>query len=119
MPKEIIKILGQVRPPANTEVVLYSVPKLRRSIVKVTVFNNSTVSGADINIAIVPNGLDDIITNPTNPENFLVQSLTVGSKSVESGGAFAGITISENDDIRVESNEANTIFHCYGVEIEP
>jgi len=118
MPKEIIKILGQVRPAVNTEVVLYTVPQNRRAIVKITVFDSSGTDAA-INIAVVPDGFNDIPTNPTLPVNFLVEGVTVSTKQELAGAGLTGITINENDDIRVKSDQADCIFHCYGVEIEP
>jgi len=118
MPKEIIKTLGQVRPAINTEVVLYTVPENRRAIVRVGVFNSSG-SGAAIDIANVPDGFNDIPTNPTATENFIVEGVVLATKVALEGEHYKGITLNENDDIRVESDQADCIFHCYGVEIEP
>jgi len=118
MPKEIIKILGQVRPAINTEVVLYTVPANRRAIVQITVFDSSGTD-ANVNIAVVPDGFNDIPGNPTVPVNFLVEGVKVSTKQELAGAGVSGITLSENDDIRVESDQADCIFHCYGVEVEP
>jgi len=55
MPKRIYEILGQVDPTAATETVLYTVPKNRTSIVKVTAFNGSGVASS-IKVAVVNDG---------------------------------------------------------------
>ena len=118
MAKEIYGIRGQVKPAINNEEVLYTAPSKRSSIVKVTAFNENASSGAAIKIAIVPDG-GATPAPATAPENYLVNGLPVGSKNDLAGGVVNGITLDEFDQIRVESDNADTVFHCYGVEIEP
>lgn len=117
MPKEIIRVLGQVHPAAGVETVLYSVPKNRRAIVKVTVFVNAVMSDT-IRVAVVPNGLNGDGGVPTVIENYLIIDAVIDTKQSAEGGSLSGITLSESDDIRVRTTDGDTIFHCYGVEIE-
>jgi len=117
MPKEIHKILGQVRPAINTETILYTVPDKRAAIVKVTAFNEDG-SAALIKVAIVPDGGAD--TPPaTAAKNYVVNGFSLDPKKADQGTELKGITVNEFDQIRVESDNAVTVFHCYGVEIEP
>jgi len=117
MPKEIIKILGQSHPGGGVETVLYTVPENRRAIVKVIVFVDGG-SNDTINIAAVPDGFNDIPGNPTVIENHIVLGLVVISKQAAQEDSLSGITLNENDDIRIETATGGTIFQCYGVEIE-
>ncbi len=117
MPKEIIRILGQSYPAAGVETVLYTVPANRRAIVKVIVFVNAAMSDT-VSIATVEDGENDIPGNPTVIENYIVIGLVADTKQGASGGALQGITLSQNDDVRVKSDDGDTIFHCYGIEVE-
>ena len=117
MAKEIYKILGQVRPAIATEEVIYTVPAKRSAIVKVTVFNNDS-SLATVKIAVVPNGGAD--TPPAMaPENYIGDTIEIDPKRADPGAELKGITLDEFDQIRVESSNAITNFHVYGVELEP
>lgn len=118
MPKEIYKILGQVRPTSTAEEVLYTVPKNRSAIVKIAVFNHSG-SASLVSIAVVPDG--GAASPPvTIVENYLVEDFSIDPKKEDAGGALRGVTINEFDQIRVETDTANEVgFHVYGVELEP
>ena len=116
MPKEIYRILGQIHPVAGVATVLYTVPKLRSAIVHIVAFVNATMSDT-VSLAVVPSGNNGTVTAVI--ENFLVLGLSVDTKQGATGGALNGITLSELDDLVATSTGGDTIFHCYGVELEP
>jgi len=117
MAKEIFKILGQVKPAAATEEVLYTVPQNRSAIVKVTGFNENAGAAA-VKLAIVPNG-GQTVPPPTVPANYNVNGLVLNAKTHTAAGELKGITLDEFDQIRVESDNADCVFQCFGVELEP
>ncbi len=117
MSKRIYEILGQVDPTSATETVLYTVPKNRTSIVKVTAFNGSGVASS-IKVAVVNDG--GASGSPaTVAKDYRVNGFPLGTTYDEIDKEFKGITLNEFDEIRVEASAANNTFHCYGVEIEP
>lgn len=122
MSQEILRILGQVAPAINTEVVLYSVPDGRRTAVSLFPIFNNSVSDAIIHVAIVKGGSDDIPNNPTTLESLLISNFTLTAKkgNTEAGALqLNGITLDEFDDIRVFTDTAGVVFHLYGVEVVP
>jgi len=112
MPKEIIKILGQLYPAAGATELLYVVPDNRRAIVKITIFVNG---GANDNVSIAMLPLGETLSI----KNYLIANLSALSKLESQMASATGITLSEGDQILVKSTVGDTIFHCYGVEIEP
>ena len=117
MPKEIYKILGQALPALSTETDLYDCAKKRSAIVQIFAFNNDA-SAAIVTIAIVPNGAGAAAPATVNA-NKIVWDESIPAKSPLDKSILKGITLGEFDEIRVESDNAVTTFHVYGVEIEP
>jgi len=110
MAREVIKILGQVKPGMATETDLYQVPSGRRAVIsKIHAFNAAS-GAAIIKIAITPDN------SATSAENYLIDSLGLAGRA---GAEWDKITMQEFNEIRVESDTGNVIFHAYGVEVLP
>lgn len=118
MPKEIIKILGQVSPAAATETVLYTVPVKRSAVVRVTALNLNAAGVGLADVAIVPNG-GGASSPATTSENYLIKVESLAAGKPYEGNALKGITLSEFDEIRVLANSPTLAFSCFGMEIEP
>ncbi len=122
MAQEVIKVLGQSRPAAATETVLYSVALGKRAVIASLFIFNNTAGNAIIDLSIVPGGANDIGTNPTALQNTILNQLTITTKkghtdiTTVAGGK---ITLNELDDIRIETDTVGVVFHVYGVEVVP
>lgn len=116
MPKEIYQILGQNSPAESAEEILYTVPKNRTAIVRVSVF--APAAGASVHIASVPDG-GSAAAPTTVIENYILNGYTLTASEAYCGDELKGITLGEFDQIRVEADGTGAIFHAYGVELEP
>lgn len=122
MAQEVLGILGQSRPTGGAEVVVYSVPKGRRTAIsKLFIFNNSG-GNAIIDLSFVKGGSNNIVGNPTPIESKLLNQVTLATKTGNNDAnnvAGGGMTLNEFDDIRFETDTLGVVIHAYGVEVIP
>ena len=105
------KVLGQVKPSADTATTLYTVPagSGNYAVVSSLVINNLTQDSTAVRVAIRPAGaaLED--------KHYIVYGSTVSA--FQSQVYTIGITIASTDVVTVYALSANLSFGIYGTEI--
>lgn len=103
------KVLGQLKPTANTATTLYTVPSATSTVCSTIVICNQDAANIAYDIAIRPSG------NTLSGEQYIVyQSTAVPYDSVM---LTLGVTLAATDVITVNSNGGNTSFNLFGSEI--
>jgi hypothetical protein len=103
------KILGQQNPAATTETQLYAAGTSAGSVVSSIVVCNQAASAATYRIAVRP-----AATSPTVAANWIVYGATVAAS--DSTVLTIGVTLAQNDTIRVYASSANLSFSAFGSE---
>ena len=103
------KVLGQVRPSANTLTTAYTVPSATEAVISTIVVTNSGPAATTYRIAIRKNG--DSITSA------MYIAYDVSVPLLDSVALTIGVTLDAADVISVESYNGLTNFHIFGSEI--
>jgi len=104
------KILGQSNPAATTETVLYTAGSASGSVVSTITICNQTASAATYRIAVRPSG-----DASTTAKHWIVYGATVAAS--DTTALTLGVTMAQNDTIRVYSSTANLSFSAFGSEL--
>ena len=104
------KILGQSNPSATTETVLYTAGSSNGSVVSTITICNQTSSAATYRIAVRPSG-----DSSTAAKHWIVYGATVAAS--DTTALTLGVTMAQNDTIRVYASSANLSFSAFGSEL--
>lgn len=106
---EILQVLGQIVPDANTLTPLYTVPgSMSASVSSVIVCNQNSLSVL-FRISIAVGGVAD------DPKQYLYFDLPLDGN--DTFIATIGISLAANDIVRVQSDTGNVSFNIFGVEV--
>lgn len=111
MAMEAIKVLGQTAPTSGVLTDSYVVPSDASAAISSIVICNQTTSYADIRISIAVSGAAD------DPKQYIYYDLLCDPKNTFI--ATVGITLSQNDVVRVYSNINGVSFQFFGTEVTP
>jgi|TARA_B100001094_G_scaffold329943_1_gene393926 hypothetical protein len=103
------KVLGQLRPGANTLADLYTVPSSTECVVSTIAVCNQTAVNASYSIAIAPDGAT------ANDAHFIIRGGAV--PQADSIGVTLGIAMNAADKIRVNTSTLGVSFSAFGSEI--
>jgi len=103
------KLLGQVRPSANTLTTAYTVPSATEAVISTIVVTNTGPAATTYRIAIRPNGASASIGQ------YVAYDISV--PTLDAVALTLGITLDAADVISVESYNGLTNFHIFGSEI--
>lgn len=104
------KILGQSSPSATTETDLYTAPSDKTCVVSSIVVCNRNSTSATFRISI---SIDGAVTSN---KDYLYYDVTLNGN--DTFIATVGLTLSEDDKIRIYSSTANLSFSVFGSEID-
>lgn len=104
------KVLGQVKPAADTATTLYTVPAGAGNYSVVSTLSVTTLTDVhtDIRIAIRPAG------ETLADKHYILYNNTLGG--LQSKYFTIGITLNQTDVVTVYSSVANTVFSLFGSE---
>ena len=103
------KLLGQVRPSANTLTTAYTVPSATETVISTIVVTNTGPTATTYRIAIRPNGASASVGQ------YIAYDISV--PTLDAVALTLGITLDASDVISVESYNGLTNFHVFGSEI--
>ena len=105
----VYKVLGQVKPTANTLTSLYTVPASTSAVISTIVVCNTTTSAEEIRIAVRPAGaaIDD--------KHYIVH--TVGLPAFSNYTYTLGLTLATTDVVSVFGLGGFASFSIFGTEI--
>ena len=107
---ETLKVLGQAFPLANTITALYTCGSTYGATASsITICNQNLSTSSFFNVSIAIGGAAD------SPQQYLYYQLPI-----DGGDTFIatiGITIGQNDVVRVYANNANLSFQLFGAEL--
>ncbi len=106
---ESIKILGQAAPSANILTTLYTVPSSTTTTISSIVVCNRSNSTVTFRISNAINSAVDALAQYL----YYDQELSENSTFI----ITIGITLSQNDILRVSSNSNSCSFNVYGIEV--
>lgn len=106
---EILQVLGQLVPSANTLTPLYTVPGGISASVSSVIICNQTSSSILFRISVAVNGEAD------DPKQYLYFDLPLENN--DTFIATVGISLASGDIVRVQSDTANVSFNIFGVEV--
>ncbi len=105
---DVIKVLGQVDPAATTTTVLYTVPNLNLTTCSSLVICNRNGSPITFRVSVHVN--DATADN----KQFIYYDKQVTAN--DSHAAILGITLNQNDVIKVYASGTGVSFNLFGVE---
>lgn len=109
MAGDVLKVLGQQKPVANTLTALYTVPASTATAVSsITCCNQNTTTDDAISVSVAVAGAAD------NVIQYLYSNLPVGENDTFT--VTIGITLGAGDVIRVKSANGFVSFNAFGVE---
>lgn len=108
---EAIKVLGQTAPASGVLTDSYTVPASASAAISSIVVCNQTSSYAGIRISVAVSGAAD------DPKQYIYYDLLCDPKNTFV--ATVGITLSENDIVRVFSDIDGVSFQFFGTEVTP
>jgi hypothetical protein len=103
------KLLGQVRPSANTLTTGYTVPSATEAVISTIVVTNTGPTATTYRIAIRPNGASASIGQ------YIAYDISV--PTLDAVALTLGITLDASDVISVESYSGLVNFTIFGSEI--
>lgn len=106
---EILQVLGQIVPSANTLTPLYTVPGGISASVSSVIICNQNLTTILFRISIAVNGEAD------DPKQYLYFDLPLESN--DTFIATVGISLASGDIVNVQSDTANVSFNIFGVEV--
>lgn len=108
MPTNVYKVLGQLKPGANTLADVYTVPASNSAVLSSITVCNQTAVNASYSIAIAPNG------ESANDKHFIVRGGVV--PQADSIGIVLGLTMDAADVVRCNTNTLGVSFSIFGSE---
>ena len=105
----VYKVLGQLKPGANTLADLYTVPGSTSAVLSSITVCNQTAVNASYSIAIAPNG------ETANDKHFIVRGGVV--PQADAVGITLGLTMDAADVVRCNTNTSNVSFNVFGSEV--
>lgn len=106
---DALKVLGQVKPDAQTLTDAYTVPALKSATISSLTVCNQGSSADKFRLAVAVAGAAD------DPKQYLYWDFEVPAN--DSFSATLGITLAAADVLRVYANSAYLSFNCFGVEV--
>ena len=103
------KIVGQLKPSANTLSDVYTVPGSTETVISTITVCNHTATNASYSLALAPNG------EATNDKHFIVRGGVV--PAADAIGVTLGITLDAADVVRCNTNTDGVSFNVFGSEI--
>ena len=103
------KVLGQLKPGANTLADVYTVPGSTSAVLSSITVCNQTAVNASYSIAIAPNG------EAANDKHFIVRGGVV--PQADAIGIVLGLTMDAADVVRCNTNTSNVSFSIFGSEV--
>jgi hypothetical protein len=103
------KVLGQVKPSANTLTTAYTVPSSTEAVISTIVVTNLGPTSTTYRIAIRKDGAN------ISQEMYIAYDISI--PAVDSLALTLGVTINAADVISVESYSGLVNFHIFGSEI--
>jgi hypothetical protein len=105
----VYKVLGQLKPGANTLADLYTVPGSTSAVLSSITVCNQTAANASYSIAIAPNG------ETANDKHFIVRGGVV--PQADAVGITLGLTMDAADVVRCNTNTLGVSFNVFGSEV--
>jgi hypothetical protein len=105
----VYKVLGQVKPAANTLTSLYTVPASTSAVISTIVVCNTTETAEEIRIAVRPAGA------AIDAKHYIVH--TVGVPAFANYTYTLGITLATTDVVSVYGLGGFASFSIFGTEI--
>jgi hypothetical protein len=103
------KVLGQLAPPATTLAVLYTAPSGVQTQVSLLTVCNRSATPTTFRISVAVGGA------PDSGQQYLYYDSTIGANETKSVGV--GLTLRNDDVIRVQAGSDNLTFNAFGVEV--
>ena len=100
------KVLGQLKPGANTLADVYTVPGSTSAVLSSITVCNQTATNASYSIAIAPNG------ESANDKHFIVRGGVV--PQADAIGITLGLTMDAADVVRCNTNTLGVSFSVFG-----
>jgi len=105
---DVIKVLGQLDPAATTTTTLYTVPDLNQTTVSSFVACNRTGGALTFRLSIHVNDAS------ADDKQYLYYDKSVAAN--ESFTAVLGLTLGQNDVVKVYASGTGFSFNMFGVE---
>ena len=105
---DVIKVLGQADPDATTTTALYTVPNLVQTTVSSVVVCNRNGSAITFRLSIHVNDAS------ADNKQFLYYDKSVAAN--DSLTAVLGLTLNQNDVVKVYASGTGVSFNMFGVE---
>lgn len=105
----IYKVLGQVKPSANTLTTAYTVPAASSAVISTIVVTNAGPTATTYRIAIRTGGA------AISPEDYIAYDIAV--PAVDAVALTLGVTLAATDVLSVESYNGLVNFNIFGSEI--
>lgn len=105
---DVIKVLGQADPDATTTTTLYTVPNLVQTTVSSVVVCNRNGSAITFRLSIHVNDAS------ADNKQFLYYDKSVAAN--DSLTAVLGLTLNQNDVVKVYASGTGVSFNMFGVE---
>jgi len=107
---ETLKVLGQAVPTANVLTDLYTVPASSSAVISsIVVCNQNSSSTIAFRVSVAVGGAAD------TPKQYLYYDLPLTNN--DTFVATIGISLAQNDVVRIQSDTANVSFNLVGVEV--
>ena len=105
---DVIKVLGQLDPSATTPTTLYTVPALNQTTVRSFVVCNRTGGAVSFRLSIHVNDAS------ADNKQYLYYDKSVAAN--ETFTAVLGLTLGQNDVVKVYAGGTGLSFNMFGVE---
>lgn len=103
-----LKVLGQSKPAATTLTTAYTVPALTTTTVSTITVCNQSATATSFRISVAVAGAAD------TPSQYLYYDIAISGN--DTFAATIGVTLGQNDVIRVYNTLATCSFNIFGVE---
>lgn len=105
---DVIKVLGQADPAATTTTVLYTVPDLNLTTCSSLVICNRNGSAVTVRVSVHVNDAS------ADNKQFIYYDKQVSAN--DTLASILGITLNQNDVIKVYASSTGVSFNLFGVE---
>lgn len=106
---ELLKVLGQAAPAAETETLIYTGPVDGSAVCSSIIICNRGAGDTKVRVLIAPQGA------VTDPKHYIIYDETLSAN--ESMSMTIGATVEAGDEIRVESDTGDASFSIFGTEV--
>ena len=106
---EELKILGQSDPSATTLTTVYTVPSSANTVVSTITVANRSATPTSFRISVSPAGIAD------SDEQYLYYDIAIPAN--DTFAATLGVTLEEDDEVRVYATLATLSFNIFGSEL--